>query len=251
MSFVLIVDDDRGNREVLARVLDRGGIAVTSAATGREGIRLARTCAPRLMLAELRLPDMTGLELLRELRAADHLMPVVMMTANGSTASAVEAMKLGASDYLEKPIDVDHLLAMVVSIGGARLAPRDTGAGRGARGQPMNPRVYKTVEMLNLRFQEPGLTLDALARDIGVTPEHLCRLLRQYTGSGFTAQLRRARVTAARQLLGGTMLSAKEIAYKVGFRSVSRFNRDFKRLCGVPPTAYRRAAITRGGRRAP
>jgi two-component system, response regulator YesN len=257
MSFVLIVDDDLGVREAFTQVLSRAGIEAASAETGREGLRLARAHAPRLMLSDLRLPDMTGLELLRALRADGHTMPVVIMTACGSTAAAVEAMKLGAADYLEKPIDGEHLLTVITSIGGSRSAPNESWSTREASAPTRaldpspstNPRVHRTLETLSRRFHEPGLTLDSLARGVGVTPEHLCRLLRRHVGSGFTAQLRRARVAAAQQLLRDTMLSAKEVAFRVGFRSVNRFNRDFKRLCGVPPTVYRRAAAAGAERR--
>ena len=107
-----------------------------------------------------------------------------------------------------------------------------------------NPRIHKMSEILNLRFHEPGLTLTSVAREVGVTPEHLCRLSRRVTGTGFTAHMRRTRVAAAQQLLRATMCSVKEIAFRVGFTSVSRFDRDFKLLCGVPPTVYRRTAVT-------
>lgn len=99
-------------------------------------------------------------------------------------------------------------------------------------------------EILNLRFHEPRLTLESVAREVGVTPEHLCRLSRRFTGMGFTAHVRHARVAAAQQLLRSTSVTIKEIAFRVGFTSVSRFDRDFKRLCGMPPTMYRRTGAT-------
>jgi transcriptional regulator GlxA family with amidase domain len=106
----------------------------------------------------------------------------------------------------------------------------------------VHPRIQQMFTILSLRFHEPGLTLEFVACEIGVTPEHLCRLSTRFTGTGFTAHMRRARVAAAQQLLQSTTVSVKEIAFRVGFTSVSHFDRDFKRVCGVPPTVYRRTA---------
>jgi AraC-like DNA-binding protein len=107
-------------------------------------------------------------------------------------------------------------------------------------------RVAITLELLVRRFHDPNLTLSEAAGVAGVTREHLCRLLRRQTGLSFTAHLRRRRVSEAQQLLRSTSLSAKEIAFRVGFRNKSQFAHEFRRQCGVPPIAYRHRAAARG-----
>ncbi len=248
MFLVIVVDDDPGTREGFEQILHVAGIHAMTAENGTNGLRLARNSHPILMLVDLRLPDMSGVDLLRELREDGIDVPVVIMTAFGSTTSAVQAMKRGASDYIEKPIGVDDLLT-IVTRNATRSQPtalnpvrRLAWTARAFAESVPNVRLQKAAEIVERRFYEPGLTLDLVARDVGVTAEHLCRLWRRHTGEGFAGHVRRTRVAEARRLLRATTLSAKEIAFRVGFTSPSRLDRDFKRLCNVSPSAYRRAA---------
>lgn len=248
---VLIVDHDTDTRETLARILATARIEVTLADTGQQGLRLARRHHPALLMTALHLPDMNGLALLRALRGDGYDLPVVIMTAFPSAASAVEAMKLGAADYIEKPIEVDDVLRNVAPAhhpgdrpSSATIGHHGPSTTAGLDVPQTNFRIQQVSEILHLRSHEPGLTLGAVAREVGVTREHLCRLLKRSTGMGFTAHVRSTRVAAAQQLLQATTLSVKEIAFRVGFTSISRFDHDFKLLCGVPPTVYRRTAAS-------
>jgi AraC-like DNA-binding protein len=89
------------------------------------------------------------------------------------------------------------------------------------------------------RYVEPTLQVSTVAQDLGVSTEHLCRVLKRHTGLTFVTLLRGTRVRAACRLLQTTTLSMKEIAARAGFSSASRFNRDFKTVCGVSPSEYR------------
>jgi two-component system response regulator AtoC len=110
---VLIVDDEAGMRRVLEIMLARMNFKTWSAADGNEAFRLLQAQRFDLVVTDLRMPGMDGVELLRTLRAAGLSLPVIMMTAHGSIESAIEAMRLGACDYLLRPFDVETLeLAM-------------------------------------------------------------------------------------------------------------------------------------------
>ena len=108
---VLIVEDEEKLRRVIQLRLSGEGYEVTQAASAEEALPLA----PRadLILSDLRLPNMNGLELLALLRRQNAMAPVILMTAHGSVGAAVEAMKAGAADFLEKPFALDHLSAIV------------------------------------------------------------------------------------------------------------------------------------------
>jgi DNA-binding NtrC family response regulator len=106
---ILVVDDERLIRWSLEQQLRREGYLVLSAATGEEGLRLARTEAPDLVLLDVRLPDADGVDLLARLREMDPEVIVILITAHGAVEPAVRAMKLGATDYLVKPVDPDEL----------------------------------------------------------------------------------------------------------------------------------------------
>ncbi|NGY05976.1 sigma-54-dependent transcriptional regulator [Solimonas terrae] len=110
---VLIVDDEAGMRRVLEIMLARMNFKTWSAADGNEAFALLQTQSFDLVVTDLRMPGMDGVELLRKLRDAGLSLPVIMMTAHGSIESAIEAMRLGACDYLLRPFDVETLeLAM-------------------------------------------------------------------------------------------------------------------------------------------
>lgn len=113
---ILIVDDEASLRSTLTRILQGIGCSVTSASNGTEAIRLLLTNVFDLVFLDLRLPDMHGIEILRELRNNHPQLPVIVLTAYGSIHSAVEAMHLEVTDYLIKPIDPEVLVNRTKSI---------------------------------------------------------------------------------------------------------------------------------------
>jgi len=115
MARILVVDDEEGLREFLAEALHDDGHATVEAADGEEALRLVRASSFDLVLTDLRMPGLSGLDLLRRLRAEQPETEVVVMTAYGTVESAVEAMKLGAYDYLQKPISGPGELRLVVN----------------------------------------------------------------------------------------------------------------------------------------
>ena len=114
MDGVLVIDDEKNIRALLAKVLAQDQVEVYSAGTGAEGMQMADEHEPDLVLLDLRLPDTSGLEVLRALKTRHPEAIVIMMTAFGQVESAVEAMKSGATDYLEKPFDRLEKLRMAV-----------------------------------------------------------------------------------------------------------------------------------------
>ncbi len=106
---VLVVDDEANMRRVLEIMLARRGFKTCSAADGREAYELLRTQTVDLVISDLRMPGMNGIELLKQLRAHGNDVPLIMITAQGTIESAVEAMRLGACDYLLRPFDLDTL----------------------------------------------------------------------------------------------------------------------------------------------
>ncbi len=110
---VLIIDDQEAIRLFLTATLEARGYRVTGAATGEEGLSQAHGERPDLVLLDLRLPDLDGLEVLERLRAEHPDLCVVMLTAYGRTEAAVEAMRLQAFDFVTKPVNLDQLLAVI------------------------------------------------------------------------------------------------------------------------------------------
>ena len=110
---ILVVDDDPSNRVTLERLLKREGFTVHHAASGREAMESLRARAVDLVLTDLKMPGMSGLDLLKAVRAVDPDVEVVVMTAYGTVETAVEAMKEGAYDFVAKPLKRLELVTTV------------------------------------------------------------------------------------------------------------------------------------------
>jgi len=110
---VLIVEDEKILADSMALYLERHDHATAVAYTGEDSLQLAEENSPDVMVVDLQLPDIDGLEVLRRIREASPSTEVVMITAYASIATAVEAMKRGAFDYLSKPLDLDELCVVV------------------------------------------------------------------------------------------------------------------------------------------
>jgi two-component system response regulator RegA len=108
---LLLVDDDPAFRSVLARALTRRGYAVASAADVVEALELATAQSPEYAVVDLKMPGESGLVLIEKLMALDPGTRIVMLTGYASIATAVEAIKLGATHYLAKPANADEILA--------------------------------------------------------------------------------------------------------------------------------------------
>ncbi|HWP35015.1 MAG TPA: response regulator, partial [Thermodesulfobacteriota bacterium] len=129
MARILIVDDEPGVRESLRMVL-KGEHDVRTAADAPAALARLAEGPVDLVLLDILMPGMDGLELLRAIRQRHPALPVVMLTATRTIRTAVEAMRLGAFDYLTKPFDVEELLVVVRQA----LAPPAAAAGGPARG---------------------------------------------------------------------------------------------------------------------
>jgi len=156
---ILVVDDEKGTREALAEILVEDGYEVSVAADGVEGFEKVQAEAPDVVLSDFKMPKLDGLNLLRKSLAADPDLKFVLMTAFGTIKTAVEAMKLGAEDYLVKPVNLEEVQIVIERcLKGRRLVEE----ARGLRerldqkyrfenivgNSPQMQLVFKTVEQI-------------------------------------------------------------------------------------------------------
>ena len=106
---VLIVDDEKNMRWVLGQALSGVGFEVGEAADGKEALTSVAELEPDVMVLDHRMPGKDGMEVLRTLRSKGATFPIIMLTAHGNVATAVEAMRAGATEYLTKPFDLEEL----------------------------------------------------------------------------------------------------------------------------------------------
>lgn len=113
MAKILVIDDEKNMRWALERALKSQGHEVSLAEDGEKGLELALKLSPDLVILDLKMPGMDGMAVLAALKNKELETTVIMITAHGSTASAVQAMKLGAYDYINKPFDIEELKIVV------------------------------------------------------------------------------------------------------------------------------------------
>ena len=113
---VLIVEDDKAMSVALCDGLASEGFKVVCAANGEDGLSLATECKPALVILDVMLPRLNGLDVCRRLRAAGHDVPIIMLTARGQEADRVLGLKLGADDYITKPFSFLELVARVEAV---------------------------------------------------------------------------------------------------------------------------------------
>jgi DNA-binding NtrC family response regulator len=113
LNTILIVDDDDQLRKSFDKLLTEEGYAVESAASGETGLNRIKQRIPDLVILDVQLPGMNGLETFKAMHAVDPKLPVIIMTAYGTTETAIEATKLGAFDYILKPFDIPVMLETI------------------------------------------------------------------------------------------------------------------------------------------
>ncbi|MBW1803068.1 MAG: sigma-54-dependent Fis family transcriptional regulator, partial [Deltaproteobacteria bacterium] len=113
MNTILIIDDDDQLRKSFEKLLTEEGYAVKTAPSGEAGIKIVRSRVPDLVILDMRLPGMNGFETFNAIHAIEPKLPVVIMTAYGTTETAIEATKMGAFDYILKPFDIPDILSVI------------------------------------------------------------------------------------------------------------------------------------------
>ena len=165
---VHIVDDDEGLRESLAFLLRTANLEVRSFESAKAFLDKLPHAMPGCVITDVRMPDMSGIELLRRLKELKIGVPVIVITGHGDIALAVEAMKMGAADFFEKPFDDDLLVASVR----AALRQREDQTKRGAERAEIEHRISslspREKDVLAGLIQ--GRANKQIAFDLGISP---------------------------------------------------------------------------------
>lgn len=166
---VHVIDDDEALRDSLVFLLDTAGLRVRASASAKAFLKTIPDPALGCVVTDIRMPDMTGLDLIKTLKAAGHDYPVIVITGHADVALAVEAMKAGVIDFIEKPFDDETLLAAITiafdrmtPTSGAASPEREAIAGRLADLSPRERDVLRGVI--------DGKPNKVIAYDLGISP---------------------------------------------------------------------------------
>lgn len=184
---ILVIDDENNMRWVLKQAFGRAGYEVLTASRGDEGLQLFARRRVDLVLLDLKMPGMDGLSLLRELRNRDAEMPILLFTAYATVATAVEALKVGATDYIRKPFDIEevltkisHYLRTTQQLNSADLEPTRRPGFQEFVGA--SPALHTPLAQAAAAAESEYTVV--LCGESGSGRRHLARLIHQHSGRG-------------------------------------------------------------------
>ena len=172
-SRILVVDDDAAIRDSLRMTLEYAGHEVTSAATGQEALALVEREAPDVVLLDIKMPGMDGMEVLSRLHGMSETLPIIMISGHGSTSTAVEAIRRGAFDFLDKPFESTERL--LVTIGNAL---------EHARLRDENRTLKRAVEIKHQMIGESSALKQVMAAIARAAPTNATVLIQGESGVG-------------------------------------------------------------------
>ncbi|MEM6645536.1 MAG: ATP-binding protein [Bacteroidota bacterium] len=268
---ILVVDDHAEVRAFVRRHLERSeaNYRVVEAASGQEGLVKARTLLPDLVLSDVMMPgELDGVALCRALKndPDTDFLPVVLLTARAAQEDRIGGLQEQADDYLTKPFNPDELRARVANLiqGRQRLLERfrqegidlvmeETSHGVDVADLELHPTLRSTVpdltseddvfltkvrEAIEAHLADEDFSVNHLAEVVGLSRSQLYRRLRALVGRSTSEVIRDVRLERSAQLLAARVGTVSEVAYAVGFKSVSHFSNAFTEHYGRRPSVY-------------
>ena len=244
---VLIIDDNIDIRTYLRSVLSEK-YNVSEASDGKVGLELARKIVPDIVLSDIMMPVMDGLEFCQQLKtdkAISHI-PVILLTARSLDEQRVEGYEHGADAYISKPFSLRLLLSRIDNLIESRKKLNQTwskGVEDDEIGNLSNEIDKSFLKQLRKIIQEnlsnSDLSVEQIGDEIGLSRVQLYRKVKSLTGYSPVEMLRKARLMRARHLLQTTDKSVSEVAYAVGFSTPSYFSKCYKEEFDLQPAQER------------
>ncbi len=243
---VLLVEDNTEVRAYVRRHLE-ATYRLLEAEDGEAGLQLARDELPDLILSDVMMPGMDGLDLCASIKSDPALdfIPVILLTAKASGRHRLEGLRHGADDYVTKPFDFGELAARIENLIASRRRLRNR-LRREALLSPEPPDVRSADEdflagvigIVESHLDDESFDVEQLAEELGFSRASLYRRLEGLVEESPAQLIHRVRLDRAAQLLAARAGNVSEIAYAVGYKSVSHFGRRFRDRFSVSPSAF-------------
>ena len=239
MLKVVVVEDEELVRKGIVLTVDWAGAGcavVGEAANGEEGLEVIRRYRPDLIVTDIRMPKLDGIEMLRRRREEGNRAHGVFHTAYSDFSYAQSALKLGAADYLLKPFrdqELTHAVARVcrkmesapaANTPAVKKEPEATGY------------VRQAMDYIAGHYADENISIATIAEHLCVSEGHLSHVFKKQTGMTVTNYLTKTRIDAAMALLQTGRVKVYEAAAAVGYKDVTYFSATFKKLTGLSPS---------------
>ncbi|MDO8446863.1 MAG: response regulator transcription factor [Deltaproteobacteria bacterium] len=239
---LLLIDDETWFLESLKEIL-ADEYEVHTAAGGKEGVQKYLDNMVDLILLDLAMPEMDGIEVLQRIREVNPWIPVIIMTGHSTIERAETAASLGVQGYIKKPFDsevlkekIKEILAIkelgLVTVGLPSMVVTSTAE--------LKEASYKVMRYLHNNYHR-RLSLKEIAKESNQSVSNLCRTFKEGTGVTVLEYLQNLRITMAKRLIENTNYSIATVAKLIGMEDESYFSRIFKREVGTSPNRFRKS----------
>lgn len=234
---ILLVDDDEDFRDEFRDYLEEYN--VVEASTGEEALELlSKPNEIDLVILDVIMPGLTGTKVLKRIKEMTPDLAVIILTGYGTKATAIEALKGRADDYIEKPVDIGRTKEIIERLLRDRTPTDEViEGGIGAR--------IKRVMHFVQRNYDKKVSLEHAAELACLSPKYLSRVFKQTAGMGFSDYKLKVRMAKAAELLETTDYTVDRISHEIGYENPESFTKLFKKVTGSAPTEYRQGKRTK------
>lgn len=245
MLKVLIVDDEPIVRHGIVHGVDwasMGCNVVAEASNGKEGLDVVSKYRPDIIIADIRMPQMDGIEMLGELRKRNCHAHAILLSAYNDFAYVRSALKLGAVDYLLKPFSPEELEKAIAQIRQKEykktiVSPRDI---LPDVDKAKSKYVRLTVNYIADHYSEFDVNIASIAKHLFISESHLSHIFRSETNFTVISYLTHFRMYKAMIYLRDHQYKVYEVAEMVGYKDLAYFGNKFKKIVGVSPSEYQK-----------
>ncbi len=243
---ILLVEDNEDIRNYLKESL-QVQYRISEAADGKEGLQIALSNPPDLIIADIAMPRMNGIELCRRIKSDIHTshIPVILLTARTSLVYKIDGLETGADDYITKPFHLRLLQVRIKNLIDSRrelqkkfsqnldLSP--TRLAINSLDEKFLGRIKKVIEQ---HLEDSDFSVEQLASALHMSRMQLYRKLKSLTGKAPNQVIRSFRLKRAAQLLESKQYTVSEVTYMVGYNDLKSFREQFKKEFGMKPSVY-------------
>ena len=249
---ILVVDDSKDMRQFLAGIFSRD-YTVLTAEDGEEAEQMIRTNPIDIVVTDLMMPKVDGLQLTQFIKTNPEFdfIPVILLTAKTAIESRLQALQIGADDYVTKPFEPEYLRARVSNILLQREQLEQSYRQRLMRLEPQKADdqlpgdafLARLLDVMDKQMDNNTLTVDELVEEMGMGRTVFFNKLKSMTGLSPVEFIREMRIKRAAQLLEDRQYNITEVTYMVGMNDSRYFAKCFKNTYGVTPSEYRRRCL--------
>lgn len=245
---ILLVDDNLEILQYLEQQLNNE-YTITKATNGKEALKQLEEINPNIVISDVMMPEMNGLELCRRIKESQALchIPVILLTAKSMVSQIEEGLETGADDYIVKPFQMSLLRARIKNILSVRekmkmiyggdLSLKHLGMGAS---EEENDFLTQYIDIVKAHLSDQELDISVIYEALGMSRANFYRKVKAATGFSPNELIKNIRLEAGARLLKESNLNISEIAEHTGFSSSSYFARSFKAVYGISPSEYQK-----------